>query len=50
MDEKVVAFNLYHTMSYGVYLELARNRKYAALEPTVRALAPSFLADLRTIY
>jgi hypothetical protein len=48
--ETEVSFRLYHTMSYGVYLELARNRKYAVLEPIVRGLAPEFLERIKAIY
>ena len=45
-----VYFNLYHTMSYGAYLELGNNRKYAVLEPLARAAAPKFLKRLKEIY
>jgi hypothetical protein len=48
--ETEVSFRLYHTMSYGVYLELARNRKYAVLEPIVRGLAPEFLERIKALY
>ena len=49
-SEKYVYFNLYHTMSYGVYLELGRNRRFAVLEPIVRGLAPEFLQRIKEIY
>ena len=45
-----VYFSLYHTMSYGVYLELANNRKHAVLEPIVRGLSGEFLERLKRIY
>jgi len=45
-----VYFNLHHTMSYGVYLELANNRSHAVIEPIVRNFAPEFLEGLRKIY
>jgi hypothetical protein len=45
-----VGFSLYHTMSYGVYLELARNRKYAALEPIVRGMAEDYIKGIKAIY
>jgi hypothetical protein len=48
--ETEVSFRLYHTMSYGVYLELARNRQYAVLEPIMRGLAPEFLERIKAIY
>jgi len=49
-DDEAIYFNLYHTMSYGVYLELAKNRKYAVLEPIIRGLAPEFLQKVKEIY
>jgi len=49
-DDEAIFFKLYHTMSYGVYLELAKDRKYAVLEPIVRGLAKDFLKDLKEVY
>ena len=49
-DEKSVWFKMYHTMSYGVFLELGKNRKYAVLEPIMRGLAPEFFEGLKKIY
>ena len=45
-----VGWGLAHTMEYGKWLELARNRQNEALRPTVAAVADSFYADLRKIY
>jgi hypothetical protein len=50
VDNESVYFHLYHTMSYGVYLELAHGRKYAVIEPIVRSLAPEFLEKVKKIY
>jgi len=49
-SEEGVYFSLYHTMSYGVYLELANNRRHAVLEPIVRGLSAEFLARVKGIY
>ena len=49
-DRGDLYFNMYHTMSYGVYLELANNRRHAVLEPIVREHAPGFLARIKGIY
>jgi len=49
-DKGDLYFNMYHTMSYGVYLELANNRRHAVLEPIVREHAPEFLARIKRIY
>jgi len=49
-DTNWVGWGLLHTMEYGRWLELANNRERAALEPTVRALFPRFMDDIRKIY
>jgi len=49
-DQGDLYFSMYHTMSYGVYLELANNRRHAVLEPIVREHAPEFLARIKGIY
>ena len=48
--ETGVYVSLYHTMSYGAYLELANNRRFATLEPIMRGLAPEFIERIRKIY
>jgi hypothetical protein len=37
-------------MEYGRWLELARNREHAVIEPTVRDLSERFFDDLRKVY
>jgi len=44
------AVGLYHTMSYGVYLELANNRRYAIIEPLVRKHAPKLMEELKRLF
>ena len=48
--EGYIAVGLYHTMSYGAYLEYAHNRKYAVIEPIVRGRANALLSKIRKIY
>jgi hypothetical protein len=48
-SSEYVSWGLAHTMEYGKQLELANNRKHAALRPTVMRLAPAFMADVRTL-
>ena len=49
-DKQVVGFFMAHGVSYGVYLELANDRKYAALKPTIDKFLPQFKEDLKKIY
>lgn len=35
---------LYHTMDYGIYLEVANDGTYAIILPTIDALAPALMA------
>jgi hypothetical protein len=51
LEEKgVIGFFLAHLEEYGVYLELANDRKNAALLPTVMALYSRFQRDLEALY
>ena len=45
----VVGFFLSHLVEYGVYLELANNRKHAALWPIVKELEDEFLEKVERI-
>lgn len=38
-----VRINIAHTVDYGLWLEYARNKKYAILEPTVRLKSPEVI-------
>jgi hypothetical protein len=40
---------LSHGVDYGLWLELAHEKKYAIVEPTVRLSAPFILSDLRDL-
>jgi hypothetical protein len=42
-----IRIDLAHTMDYGVYLELAHQRKYAVIEPVIKKLAPEFFAEIQ---
>lgn len=45
-----VGFLLAHKVEYGVYLELANDRKHEALWPTIRDLDSAFEIKLREIW
>ena len=45
-----VSFGIAHRMEYGIYLELANNRKHAALEKTMNVVIPFFMADVKKVY
>jgi hypothetical protein len=45
----VVGFFLSHLVEYGVYLELANNRKHEALRPVVFELEKQFMEDVKRI-
>jgi hypothetical protein len=53
VDDKssgTIGFGLAHHKTYGKYLELAHNRKHAALEKTVKALVPDFIDDIKKVF
>jgi hypothetical protein len=50
IDEKdTVGWFLAHATDYGVYLELANDRKHAALLPTTLRYYSRFMRDLKSI-
>lgn len=49
-EERAYGFFLSHAVEYGVQLELANDRRHAALVPTVNAMVDEFMADLRRIW
>ncbi|MHB9293845.1 hypothetical protein Holit_02964 [Hollandina sp. SP2] len=48
--EEYAAWGIKHTVEYGKHLELANNRRYAVLEPTVRGLRDDFMEEVGGIY
>lgn len=48
--EGAIYFFLAHTVEYGVYLELANDRKHESLRPTVMAFYSRFTKDLEALY
>lgn len=51
IDEKgVIGFFLAHAVEYGVYLELANDRKHEAIRPVVMSFYARFMRDLGEIY
>ena len=49
-EDEVIGFLMAHGVRYGVSLELANNKKHAAIEPTIRKFLPDFKKDLKKIY
>ena len=50
IDGDEIGFFLAHDVEYGVYLELANDRKHESLWPVVSELFPEFQEDLRKIW
>jgi hypothetical protein len=46
----IVRIYLFHTASYGPYLERSRGGKYAVIMPTLERLTPSIWAILESIF
>ena len=49
IDGDEIGFFLAHGVFYGVYLELANDRKYEIIRPVIAELAPQFFKDAREI-
>jgi hypothetical protein len=49
ITEDVVGFYLSHLQEYGIYLELANDRKHEALRPIVAELEGEFLEKVRRL-
>lgn len=49
-DGNDIGFFIAHAVEYGVYLELANDRKHESLRPTLLELLPRFELDLRRIW
>lgn len=47
---RIIGWFIAHTVEYGVYLELANDRRFEALRPIVFSLASEFFSDLKEIY
>jgi hypothetical protein len=45
----IVRISLIHGVEYGVFLELAREKKYAIIEPTLNKMAPEAIEELKDI-
>lgn len=49
MTQEFIGFFMAQRVEYGLYLELANNRKYEAIRPTVMAFYSRFMKDLEAI-
>ncbi|NPV44807.1 MAG: hypothetical protein HPY70_12670 [Firmicutes bacterium] len=50
VDGDDIVIRLGHSVEYGIYLELAHERKYAILEPTARKFARNILKSYRELW
>jgi hypothetical protein len=50
IDGEDLGFFIAHMMDYGVYLELANDRRHEALRPLIEKYYPLFRRDLQAIY
>ena len=50
IEGDVIGWFIAHAVEYGVYLELANDRKHEALRPIVMELEPAFMRDLKRIW
>ena len=46
-NENTVRITLAHGVKYGIWLEMAHEKNYAIVAPTIRKFAPEILEDLR---
>ena len=46
-DANSIGFFLSHGKSYGVYLELANDRKFEVIRPIIQSLAPEFIKAIK---
>jgi hypothetical protein len=50
IDGDDIGFFIAHLVEYGVYLELANDRRHEALRPLIEKFYPEFRRDLQAIY
>ena len=48
--KEFVAWGLAHKVEYGVWLEMANDRKHESLRPILSVLEPEFMKDARDIF
>lgn len=48
-DIKTVRITLAHGVDYGIWLELAHEKKYAIIAPTIREESPRVVEDLKNL-
>lgn len=49
LEEKAFIITLAHGVDYGVYLELAHEKRFAIILPTIRVLAPQITQEFRGV-
>ena len=47
---EIIGWFMAHGVQYGVYLELANNRKHEAIRPVIQRFAGRFFRDVKALY
>ena len=50
MTANAISWFMAHGVQYGVYLELANDRRYAAINPIIQRYASRFIQDVYKLY
>lgn len=48
-DDDTIRITLAHGVSYGIWLELANEKNYAIIQPTIKDEAPRVISDLNDL-
>ncbi len=48
-QSNIVRITLSHGVDYGIWLELAKEKKYAIIAPTIKKESPKVISDLKDI-
>lgn len=50
VTKKYASWGLAHGVEYGVYLEMANDRRFESLRPIIMFLEPEFVQDVRRLF
>lgn len=49
-ESVIIRWFLAHGVRYGVYVELANDRRYEAIRPIIQRFAGRFIAEVKALY
>ena len=49
-NENTIRINLFHKVDYGIWLELAHEKNFAIIEPTIRLESPRIIEELNGLF